>query len=351
MNFYDSIVYHLWKFLDSHEKLNYIRFCCQYINKPKYVKTLIGKNENVLFIDHMGDENPNNLVYFIDGVRKGDGFFAEYRRTLNYLYYADKHGLLPVVYYSSDYLYAERETINGYTNPYEYYYKQPVGISVDSALTSCNVVRNEFAHSFYAEHLKVDENGYVIEDKYIAEMAKIAQKYIRYEDNMMKYLDDSSRDILHQQKVLGVHYRGGDFKKNFKNHPSLVSLDEYADEINKALEEKQFDKIFVATDDSEALSFFEQKYGDLVLSYSDVIRTKNDESVAFSENERVHHHYLLGREVLRDMYTLAQCDGLIAGRSQVSICTLIEKKKNQQEYRYIKIIDKGLSNNNKIYVG
>ena len=42
--------------------------------------------------------------------------------------------------------------------------------------------------------------------------------------------------------------------------------------------------------------------------------------VAFEKSGRKKHKYRLGLEVLRDMHTLAMCDGLVVGISQVAVC-------------------------------
>ena len=47
--------------------------------------------------------------------------------------------------------------------------------------------------------------------------------------------------------------------------------------------------------------------------------------------------------MLRDMYTRAACDGLIAGLSQVSYAARIQKKSVGKEYGDLVILDKGIN--------
>ena len=75
--------------------------------------------------------------------------------------------------------------------------------------------------------------------------------------------------------------------------------------------------------------------------YADVFRSDNDTSVAFSKSDRKYHHYLLGYEIARDMYTLSLCDGLVAGKSSVSYLSNLYKHSRDEEYEYMKIIDNG----------
>ena len=52
---------------------------------------------------------------------------------------------------------------------------------------------------------------------------------------------------------------------------------------------------------------------------------------------------MLGVEVLRDMYSMAECDGLVAGLSQVSYAARIQKKSMGSEYEDLVILNKGIN--------
>ena len=123
-----------------------------------------------------------------------------------------------------------------------------------------------------------------------------------------------------------------------------LTLDDYYQEIDKALESKQFEQIFVASDDLLALEELEKKYNSVTF-FEDVMRTDKDVSVAFLDNKRKHHKYNLGYEVLRDAYALSCCDGLIAGQSQVVIGARIMKASRKEKYVYQRTIEKGVNHN------
>lgn len=112
--------------------------------------------------------------------------------------------------------------------------------------------------------------------------------------------------------------------------------------IDEAIKKYNFTKIFLATDDNNILNEFKEKYKERLLYYKDVNRTDGTKSIVFENNQRENNNYLNGLEVLRDMYTLANCDGLIAGLSQVSFAARITKKSLNKEYNFLKIIDNGI---------
>ena len=48
----------------------------------------------------------------------------------------------------------------------------------------------------------------------------------------------------------------------------------------------------------------------------------------FIEKNRENHHYLLGLEIIRDVYTLAACRGFVCGMSYVGFMVQIIKRAN-----------------------
>ncbi len=107
----------------------------------------------------------------------------------------------------------------------------------------------------------------------------------------------------------------------------------------------------MATDDAAAIKALQEEFGDKVCCYQDVFRSSGDVSVAFTGSDRKNHKYHLGLEVLRDMYTLACCDGLVAGVSNVSMCARIARKNMGKDYVYLKILDHGVNTKGKYFKG
>ena len=175
-------------------------------------------------------------------------------------------------------------------------------------------------------------------------MSHIFRKYIRVKTDLRQTIDMDISELLHHKKTLAIHYRGTDFKKGWKKHPIALSPEDYYSAIDEALHLGAFEQIFLATDDNNALNTFKDRYKDKMIYYTDVYRSTDEIGVHFSQSERQYHKYKLGYEVLRDMLTLTSCDGLIAGLSQVAICTLITKNASSKKYEYIKILETGIHN-------
>lgn len=242
--------------------------------------------------------------------------------------------------------------INGTRNAFEYYFVQPTSIGVKEAGRKRNVLHSRVFHREMVELVltgKCAHYGYT--KRYMHEMARIIRKYINFNEQTQQFVNAGIESLgIGETKVLGVHIRGTDFRAKYDNHPVYVTEEECFQEVDRLLTERAYEKIFVATDDTRILKKFLAKYGEKMCFYEDVERSDKNRSVAFSKNSRRQHRYLLGLEVVRDMYTLSKCTGLVAGISQVAICAQIHKLADRHHYEDIKIIDKGIYQNSHNFI-
>lgn len=303
-------------------------------------------------INHYGVLNQKKIIYFIAEDNKNLGFFAMYRYWLEYLYFADICGYIPVIHSGPDFSYKEKNKVNGTNNPFEYYFKQPGAISVQSAKISRNVVNADSIHRQMVELIFTGKHSnYKVNRRYMNMMAHIVSKYIQFNEFTWEYILSGIKQLnFDEEKILGVHIRGTDFRSGYNNHPVYVTEEEYFKEIDQLFWKKSYTKIFIATDDVRVLDGFLNKYGERICFYEDIKRSNKNQSVAFSKDERNNHKYLLGLEVIRDMYTLSICQGLVAGVSQVAICAQINKLARKEQYEDLRIIDNGLNKNTRIFM-
>lgn len=327
------------------EQLKFAVYCYKNGKDKRFIRNVkqLSDLNYMVYLDSYGEKENDGIVYFIDMEPSYSGFFADHNRLLGYLYFADKYGMKPVVQYSSEYCYAENHPVNGTSNPFEYYFEQPARITLDCIKEYKTIARSRKENSYLVNQLCKDSNGYMRSEEYLNEMARITAKYIRLNQVTNTKIVSDINNLLGSGKVLAVHVRGTDFKQNFNGHPVIIGTDEYLSQAIQVFREGKYDKVFLATDDEEAVKRFSLEFGKQLVYYQDVIRSNENDTVMHSKNDRENHHYLLGLEVLRDMYTLAFCDGLIAGLSQVSYAARIQKKSKGQEYKNLIILDKGIN--------
>ncbi len=331
------------KYIKNHKKLNYFQRCIRRRNDNAFVNEVleIGKNPLRINIQKLGDKNDGKLVY-IAQTMGCDGLFAELRFLLAEIYFAERFGMTPVLKIPEASCYYEDHPVNGTTNPFEYYFCPVSDISLEDAQESAAVVEHNYYQRLYIESVFDMNSGYMPSDGYMNAMADLVKRHLKLNDVCKPLIENDIKSILGTKKTLAVHVRGADFKRHYKNHPNMVTTDEYLLAVEKAMSKNNFEQIFLATDDLDAINVFKEKYGDKVVFYDDVVRTDGDETVMKSTSDRENHHYKLGLEVLRDMYTLAACDGIIAGLSNVSIFARIVKFSYGSDYDFKNYLNKGI---------
>jgi len=236
-------------------------------------------------------------------------------------------------------------------NIFEYYFRQPCGINIEETLKSYHVfssvdLTTDLRAGFDLGNYKPGDlpAPYSIDDDYLNELGRICGKYIKLNDITQSYLDKNFQETLgcNVSKVLAIHIRGTDFALHWDNHPNIVKAEDYKEGVDEAISRYGFEKIFIATDDANCLDSFLNNYGNKIVYYKDVFRGNGLKNIASENTEREHGKYLNGLEVLRDMYTLASCGGLIAGLSQVSIVARIINRSLDNKYRYEKTLSNGI---------
>lgn len=340
------------------EQLEFAVYCFKRGNNTRFVRSVkaLEQNNNLVYVENPVNgksedsrEKPDSgkkpdMIYFIDMEEAHSGFFAEHNKLLSLLYFADYHGLTPVVRFHPGYCYAESHAVNGTENPFEYYFEQPCGIGTEALGTYQCVLRSRKENGYLAAKLNEGAAGYTRSDLYINEMARITSKYIRLNSIVRTQMQQEISALTGSggEKILAAHVRGTDFKKNYNGHPIYIPAKEYLEAVQEVCQKGGYEKVFIATDDAEALALFKEKFGDRLLYYHDVTRGEGD-TVMNSRDTRENHKYLLGIEVLRDMYTLAACKGLVAGLSQVSFAARIQKKSMGEEYQDLVILNHGIN--------
>lgn len=323
----------------------------KHLNDEEYVDFFLNREIDPLLLEFKtnGKEHLDKRFFVINETGRGYGFFAEVHATLAKLAFADMFSMTPIISWGKDYLYYESQGVDGIYNAYEYFFEQPTRFANDDTKNACFVCHSKSSQGVWIEQNL--EKGPDISLSYEKKMSDIYKKYIRFNKKTEDMLEKEIKKTLQGKKTLGVHFRGTDFKMNYDNHPIAVTIEQEFAAIDEAIRLHGFEQIFLATDEIKAVDAFREKYGDRIVWYKDVFRGDTNVSVAFSKSEREHHHYWLGYEVLRDMYTLSWCDGFIAGISQVSICARIAKRAREQEYLYLNIIDNGKSHSGILFTG
>lgn len=315
--------------------ISYINFTIHDYSNPKRIS-----------IQSFGEENIGKIIYCIQEQGMGYGFFAEFRALLCNLIFAEEMGFVPNVYWGKKHLYFDQDV--SYTdNVFEYYFEP---VKMENLYQSKNVFFSSDLQNVYIEK-EYSVNGYSSSDNFERKLIQMIKQYIHIRPDLLKEFQIETESILCDGRILGIHHRGTDYKKGYKGHPKMMQIEQGIAQAERILKEYEIDNIFLATDDDEILESYKKAFGSRVRYFSDVLRGTSDVSVAFSQENRKYHHYILGREVLRDVYVLSKCTCLLSGRSQVSYFANIFNQCGYDRYLKCELIDNGLNEKGQYFSG
>ena len=304
----------------------------------------ISGDYDYLEICHNGSVDYGKIIYVIKENCDHDGFCATLRFILCYLIFAEQHGLVPKIVLSEDFVYYDEEKSKDISNPWEYYFLQAED-SYDETNAKNVCYGNYYQMQMIRE--RYDMSAYKAENYYNGEIlgicSPLVKKYFVLRPEIISDAEEMLRKVREKGgKILGIHFRGTDYKYGYNGHPVYIDEAQMIAEIKMAIESEEFSVLFLATDDASICDKIESCFREKeVLLFRDVYRSVGDRSVAFCESERKYHHYLLGYEIARDMYTLSLCDGLLAGKSSVGFISNLYKHSRNEEYEFMHIIDNG----------
>lgn len=322
----------------------------KHLGDEKYMDFFLERENDPFLLEfaHNQSRLSDRKALLIPETGKGWGFFAEFRAMLAKMYFAECFGLEPYVEWGGEFLYSESEEINGSKNAFEYYFEQPM-----------NVTKSELNARFFVSIAKPEQgavverefrkDAYGLNIEYLDILTDMYRKYIHLNPTTAAAISKDLNKLFKGTKILGVHFRGTDYKVGYQYHPVAVQIEQTIAAANEEFDKGGYQMIFLATDEVGAIERFNSEFSDNLIYFEDVYRGTGNESVAFSKAGREHHHYRLGYEVLRDMFALSYCDGLVAGLSQVVNCARIAKKSRGEEYRTLNIIDNGINAEGKLF--
>ena len=332
-------------FLEKHQLIFSFYRVFQNRNNPEYLNSisLSDVDLDIKFANKKIHIDNNDNYYIIEGF--SIGFMAMLRRCIDFFLVADIIGFKPYVWLNKT-LYNVQGGYEGTDNVFDYYFIQDCPLTIGEIREKRNYVSSTFSHILSIQNsLDISKEGiagYIVSEEYLNFLGKAMKKHVHLRPELQIEFDEDFKQVGISENTLGVHYRGSTFFYKREGHPVPLFPKDYFDYIDFALK-NGYKNVFLATDDARALAKFKKHYKDKVVYFKDVIRSETNQDFILEERTRENDGFLLGREVLRDMYALSICKGLVAGLSQVSFMARITKYSMDDKYDYIQIIDKGVN--------
>lgn len=273
----------------------------------------------------INSESRDKETFYI--IKRNDpnvGIFSCILTFLSHLYYAKEKGYIPVIdmmNFDNEYLYEEEI---GKKNAWEFFFKQPGGVSLDIAYSSRKV---KISNGHFKEKYMPSDNFLNSRNADDAMVWKdLWNKYIHYNDETLKYLDKHYNEICEQcegEKVLGVLCRGTDYfhyTKAQRGENIAQNLKLVIEKVRKTAEERQCKWIFLATEDKDILEMFIKAFGKSLIFIEDDRLSSSEEKLlgqAWKENnidlKRKGLNYIL------NFYVLSHCQCFVGARTSASV--------------------------------
>lgn len=344
----NSYCYALCKTIYCFKQLRFRKYVMEYKCIPVSESANVAIKHQDLIVNEYGDLNNGKVILYLENYGGHAGFGALWIYFLNRLSFSDRMGFQHVINCVQSDFYKEDHPINGSDNIFEYYFLQPSGISIKEVFQSKNVIIdcNSDSLGFNDYFHAGGKRDYQFDEKDIEGFSEIQKKYLRLQPYVEDQINKDFNEIFPKNtKVVGVHARGTDSKINYAGHPKSITTDEYIKEAKHILAKSKASYIFLATDDNEILMSFKKEFKESLLYYKDVIRSDGTKMNCFDSSSRENHRFRLGFEILRDVYSLAQCNSFVCSMSYVSMMVQIVNKAYYKDFDFFSRIFKGLRSN------
>lgn len=311
------------------------------------------KSENImpLWVEHYGERAEGKIIYVVDEIYPSNGFCAAWLNWLCLMLFADRQGMVPYVKVKDGFIYSQKKPVNGTLNAFEFFFEQPYGLTWDDVTSGMNVVKSDKFHFRYIlDELDANDiDRYGEYTDFYSYLSKVQHKYIKLNSQTQTAIMNDMKMLMGNKRILGVHHRGTDFKRQYYDHPIYVSIEEKIEAVKRVCNE--YDGIFLATDDADAVLAMKKEFGDKLYYYEDVSRSPGDIGVHLlnKKEDDSDRGYRLGYEIIRDVYTLARCNALIAGRSKVTTVAQIVKLSQNESYEHLEILFNGIYSKGKVF--
>jgi hypothetical protein len=211
-------------------------------------------------------------------------------------------------------------------NCWEYYFEQ---IKLKD-----NEIVNEMDSLIRGNLVYEDRDAYLYPDNFL-ELKKKFNDNFKLKPYLSTIIEDFYNKNIKDKLTLGVHIRLTDMRYNF----NTASFESYVQRINQILTDKpEIEQIFIASDDSLAISRLEKLVNVPVISHVGMFRADTDSPHNYGDerldSNRDLHRYNIGLECVKEIFTLSKCDYLLkADLSSLSIVASILNENNKQIYK------------------
>lgn len=281
-------------------------------------------------------------IFIIKRTPPGAGLFSNYMLILeHFVMNPNRNYLIDWQNFKTEY--NEKKAINGTKNAFEYYWNQPLDKSLKKVYRSKN---------YYITPDRPDEkklNFYDLDtllDEECLNKFYLSSQRIQLNQTTQSHINNIYKSLLENKITLGIQHRSTDYEiLKPKDHYIQPTIDELVEQAQILYETKNFEQIFISSDDKKAIDEFIIKINiDVPVKFTNRSLINSEENpreynnnskiIAKSKANRKNDKYLFGLEYLTDIYLLSKSNYFIGGFNSGTAAIIVLNNKNF-DYQYI----------------
>lgn len=169
----------------------------------------------------------------------------------------------------------------------------------------------------------------------VVKYRELANTYLKFKDNILTKVDSFCEKHISNKRVISLHKRGTD---QFTSRGHAGNVIAFTDDQLKYMAEnslKDYDYLFLATDEDRVYKLFKESFGDKILSYSTIRSQEGDtRGTHFAHvTDTEKNKYILGEEAIIDFLIMSRCSYSLCMKSNISLLTILMR--NDFNYKFV----------------
>jgi hypothetical protein len=244
----------------------------------------------------------------------GNGFFSAILQVLDNIEYCERHNIKPIIELGEAFRYKNlKSSWEDFFNSINDGKIEGEPIEIHQLPNSVLYLLNDYIminplSGNYKSVLWENVENLDVSYKYRQQINSTINKYLKPNDYVQNIIDDFVKENFNSP-ILGVHFRGTDFQYS--------DIDSFVSKIKLLLEQQNFKKIYIASDNQEAITLLNDTFpNSCFLKHPYRTESMNSTLPAFyifSGEDMIKQ----GQSVLIESMLLSKCDALVCINSAV----------------------------------
>ena len=286
----------------------------------------------------------SNFLHIVRSSRKAS-ITSLFLQVLDNLSRADQDNLIPIVDFVNPKLLVYDEKYG--KNVWEYYFHPVSNVSINDLTDKDKKIRS--SKMSFPQHLNYNFGAAATNKSYMKKFKErkvpnfdrkhrehfnnIIKKYVKIKKYILEEEHDFYSSYMKNKKLIGVFVRATNKYWNTNTgtlNGRMFPIEGYIEKTKKYFKEENYDGIFVASDNHEAIDTFKKEFGDKIVYNNNVMRFEKYNSKSDPPWEDPSYGPMgektkgdMGKENIIETLLLSKCDMLIHTEGNIAVAAML----------------------------